>query len=154
MKKCYKCNNYKEYSEFHKNKYKKDGHKDECKFCVKIERNLPNSYIKKWRLNNPGYSTIQHKKWRILNLFKHNTNTAKYRASKLKATPKWLTKVQLLEIEQFYKDAEYLTFLTKENIVVDHIMPLRGKNSCGLHVPWNLQLLTSIDNAKKSNKII
>jgi len=80
--------------------------------------------------------------------------SAKYRASKIKAMPKWLTTEQLREIEEFYTLAKELQWLSDPNdpLEVDHIMPLQGVNSCGLHVPWNLQIIPSSLNKRKSNK--
>ncbi len=70
---------------------------------------------------------------------------AERRASELRATPKWLSKEQKAEIFQIYKSCP-------EGYHVDHIIPLKGNNVSGLHVPWNLQHLLASDNIKKSNK--
>jgi 5-methylcytosine-specific restriction endonuclease McrA len=37
---------------------------------------------------------------------------------------------------------------------VDHIIPLQGEEVCGLHVPWNMEVITQEQNLKKSNKLV
>lgn len=107
------------------------GYKHYCIECQKSLRNNEDSaaYIRK-------------------NRAKYNAYLANYRAKKLNATPKWLSKDQHEEMRLFYIKAKNL------NMEVDHIIPINGSNVCGLHVPWNLQLLTRQENASKSNKVL
>lgn len=60
------------------------------------------------------------------------------------AVPKWVDQEKLCQI---YADCP-------DGYHVDHIIPLRGENFCGLHVPWNLQYLPAKENMKKGNKLI
>lgn len=76
------------------------------------------------------------------------------------ATPKWLTDNQREEIEKFYILAKEKQSETGVKYHVDHICPLKGVNGkgehvlCGLHVPWNLQVIVFRDNLTKSNKVL
>lgn len=68
------------------------------------------------------------------------------------ATPKWLTAEQRNKIIATYDHMRDCRIITGEDYHVDHIVPLRGENVCGLHVPWNLQVLPADVNIDKSNK--
>ena len=84
----------------------------------------------------------------------YNARAAKGRAKKLKAMPAWLTKDHHNEILEFYTKAKKLSMLLKdeEPLHVDHIVPLNGENVSGLHVPWNLRVVTAEENRSKGNK--
>ena len=125
-------------------------------------------FSKKWENANPQkakarflkykYANLEEcrardKHYRLNNLDKDAAKTAKRRAAKRKRTPPWLTIEHLKEIETFYTEARELTESTGVEYHVDHIMPLNGATSCGLHVPWNLQVITAEENLKKGNKI-
>ena len=81
--------------------------------------------------------------------------STKHRRDKHKqATPAWLTPEHKRQIKQIYVDAMTVSRITGVPYVVDHIVPLRGEDVCGLHVPWNLQIMTRAENLKKSNKLL
>lgn len=69
------------------------------------------------------------------------------------ATPPWLTHRQKAEIRELYKIAITMSKTTGERYVVDHIIPLQGETVCGLHVPWNLRVITQEENLAKSNRL-
>lgn len=70
-----------------------------------------------------------------------------------KAIPPWLTEAQKQEIADLYWLSRDACLTTGERYEVDHIIPLIGKDICGLHVPWNLQVLPADLNRKKSNNV-
>jgi 5-methylcytosine-specific restriction endonuclease McrA len=111
-------------------------------------------YARKRYAENTEIIKSRVKKYNSRNRGATNALKAKYRASKYKATPPWLTKDHLSQIKSFYKKARSLSEEVGELYQVDHIVPLQGKDVCGLHVPWNLQILTKAENIRKFNKLI
>jgi hypothetical protein len=83
-----------------------------------------------------------------------NAKNMRRYAAKLHATPPWLTPQHFADIEKLYVEAHRLQAVDGIKRHVDHIYPLRGKTLSGLHVPWNLQILTAAENRKKRNKIV
>lgn len=73
-------------------------------------------------------------------------------ADKLKATPPWLTVEQIEEMRSIYAQAARLSAEVGVEYHVDHVVPLRGENVCGLHVPWNLKPMPAYDNRSKGNR--
>lgn len=188
MKKCSKCKEIKELSEFYKDKSLKNGFKSQCKTCLnyylaankeKIKVRIAACYTankEKYKVSMAVYAKANKEKirtrqalwykensekvlkrsllWGRANLHKLNSKNVKRRIKKLQRTPSWLTEKQFKEIDRLYLMSHILTQKTGIKHEVDHIVPLQGENVSGLHVPWNLQILTKSENAEKGNKLI
>jgi 5-methylcytosine-specific restriction endonuclease McrA len=92
--------------------------------------------------------------WKERNIVWVRADTKSRRRKHREATPKWLTTAQKATMREIYKMAITMTQTTGEQYVVDHIVPLRSHEVCGLHVPWNLRVITQEENLKKSNKLV
>jgi len=64
------------------------------------------------------------------------------------ATPIWLSLNDWGRINETYRRARAMKQQTGEQYEVDHIEPLNGLDRCGLHVPWNLRIVTRTQNMK------
>ena len=126
------------------------------KFCSKKcqQKNFKTSpkekaKFKDWYYNKGGKTICsdRRKKWYSTPHGKsvEDAKRVRRRATQLNATPKWLTKDDKEKIRKIYAKCP-------KGYHVDHIIPLRGKNVCGLHVPNNLRIVTAYVNQSKSNK--
>lgn len=153
LKVCTKCKETKQVTDFYRNQV-------HCKACAKTSnKNYRELNKHKIRLRKKAYreankSSIaqKHAIYKRLNAKKINSLNAERAARKLMATPGWLTDLDRVHIELFYSAAvdqkQYGL-----NCHVDHIIPLQSKEVCGLHVPWNLQILPASENIKKGNRL-
>ena len=91
--------------------------------------------------------------WKERNVLWVRADTKARRRKHRDATPEWLTRTQKAQIRHIYQIAITMSKTTGEQYVVDHIYPLRSEVVCGLHVPWNLRILTQEENLRKSNTL-
>jgi hypothetical protein len=144
---CKDCHNKENRDYKRKNKAKIASYNKRYRFTAAYK-----AYQQRYKKDNAQKIKDRVKKHREANLDKRSAYQSKRRASAVNATPKWLTKEQLNEIMWFYAVAKELQWLSEDKLEVDHIEPLLGKDVCGLHVPWNLQILPSSLNRSHGNR--
>lgn len=173
MKKCNKCEEIKEFTEFSSRTLKsgKLSFQPKCKSCMKdyylknkvkwkyipSDKNREKAkkyaanhqeqrrvYLKKYQEENKDKIASKKQEYRKQNAGKFRAMNANRRAKKIKATI------------GNYKECLEIIYQTTTDISeyfeIDHIIPLIHKDVCGLHVPWNLQVLPTDQNLKKGNK--
>lgn len=119
-----------------------------CKICQAFLSLL-------WRRNNPDKAKAYYQsnkermdnnslRWLSNNRKDHLHFGKLSKFRKMNRVPYWVNANELREI--------YVN--CPDRMEVDHIVPIRGENVSGLHVPWNLQYLTKEDNRSKNNRLI
>jgi len=172
-KTCSKCNCFKPASSFSKKKANKDGLQRSCKDCTKSylksyyqknkesmdarskeyvakHREKVAKYKKDYDQENKESLNKQKRKWASKNRGYYNYKSNERRCNKLSATPPWS---DLNRIKTIYTTCQNITKVTGKEHHVDHIIPLKGKDICGLHVWWNLRIVPAKINLSKGNKV-
>ena len=121
---------------------------------------------KEYRQNNKDKLKTSDKIWKSKNkhiVYKHSNNWkkanrdsvydyTKRRQLKIKGSCLKLSKEVNNKIKDIYRKCIELNNESAIKFQVDHIIPITNDNVCGLHVPWNLQILLSNENQSKKNK--
>jgi hypothetical protein len=103
-----------------------------------------------WQRQNKERHAIKVKRWKSKNKA-HLAFKAMQRRKHVKvATPSW---ADMDSIRLRYLEANTMGMLSGVAHHVDHIVPLKGENVCGLHVQSNLRAIPASHNIKKANRL-
>jgi hypothetical protein len=167
MKTCTKCGCTKPLSDFHAHPNGSQGRKSICKVCCNSHaisyRKRTAEHHQAYRASNrqrmKAYNAEMYvarrdaEKQRCAEYFQQNkaaraSYVAKRKAAKINATPAWADSAL---IKMLYTTRQYMTEQTGFEWHVDHVVPLQGRNVCGLHVHNNLRVVPRQFNLQKGN---
>ena len=160
MKTCSKCKIEKEECFFYKNSKYKDGYLNQCKECncsLRKERYAANREQELLR-SSFNYDPVKNKQKYLKNKDKIKQWSKEYylknkRSIYIKCSLNRKERIKRATLPGFTTELIQIYKNRPNGYHVDHIVPLQGKTVCGLHVPWNLQIITAEENLSKSNKL-
>jgi hypothetical protein len=111
-------------------------------------------YIQQAKQQPPEKRKEWNKNWAKRNKLYIRSKANERRKRNRQAQPAWLRWSHRKEMQQLYRIAKACNEEAgRVMYAVDHIYPINSPEVCGLHVPWNLRIITREENLKKTNKM-
>lgn len=157
---CARCKTYKPVYAFSLRKDRNYAVHSWCKACKQtydaahhaahaLKRREANSA---WHKTHHRNTADRSKTYRLRHPDKKRAERATRRAREMQACPKWLSDFDRFVIFEAYDLSRRRKIATGLAHHVDHVVPLRGKYVCGLHVASNLQVIPATINLRKGRK--
>ena len=108
---------------------------------------------KRWGGKVKARKAAAGREWRQKNTERVRAYVLNRRALRAAATPPWFGELDELVALEATELAERREQATGAAWHVDHMVPLRAKTACGLHVGVNLQVIPAAMNIAKGNKL-
>jgi len=140
-KNCSICN-----TEFTDTAYRKKYCSVKCRNKFKMNNKTRKLFIKKYIASGKRQEVCRKYDQSDKGKKCNNYHVALRHARKMQAIPKWVGKEELKQIKVIY-------YRRKKGYHVDHIIPLKGINVCGLHVSNNLRIIKAKHNLIKGNRL-
>lgn len=106
-------------------------------------------YNAAYMARNPERMREWRTKWEEKNPHSLAERKARRRTAQLNAMPAWVDRAAIRAI---YRECKRISAETSIVHHVDHVVPLQGVTVCGLHVPWNLQVIPATENFRKAKR--
>lgn len=168
---CSECKECLSVDLFNKNKRRKDGYHEYCKSCRNKQyerRDKPSAILRsaeRYAANKDECLEKMHLRYKQqqeskkaygrkhyeLNKSKYKCNANARKKSIKLATPTWFGEDDSFVLQEAYALAQLREQITGIPWDVDHVIPLRGKIVCGLHVKENIAVIPrAVNNFKRA----
>ena len=154
FKTCTKCKILKALEDFPVQSSRADGRHVNCKTCRGKYYASQYSLEKKRNIYYKDYekSKEERRDYYRRNKEKYFVNKQKRKELTKKATPSWSNDFDDFVLSEAYRLCKIREKHTGISWEIDHIVPLQGKQVCGLHWHKNWQVIPKILNRQKGNK--